>query len=84
MAQRDTDWNPRYVLYARAHGRDAAAQLDQDRKDWPGGVGVGFQRWNNEHIATFLETHPEHDYWGALSETGQEAYTLWLEETYPA
>jgi len=41
----DMKWNPRYVEYARVLGRPPEDQIEQDRKDWPGGCMVGFILW---------------------------------------
>ena len=38
-------WNPRFVAYAKAHGRTPEEQAEQDEKDWPGGCMVGFSQW---------------------------------------
>lgn len=40
-----TDWQPRYVAYATAHGRAPSAMRDSDRERWPGGPAVGFLLW---------------------------------------
>lgn len=47
------DHNPRYVAYARAHGRTPEAQLRQDRRDWPGGSMCGYVLWNTSHLRDF-------------------------------
>jgi hypothetical protein len=39
------NWNPRFVWYAKAHGRTPEEQAKQDEKDWPGGCMVGFSQW---------------------------------------
>ena len=41
----DSGWNPRYVAYARAHGRDPATMLAIDKRRLPGGCMVGFLVW---------------------------------------
>jgi hypothetical protein len=38
-------WNPRYVVYARAHGLTPEAMRDHDREAWPGGRAAGFILW---------------------------------------
>lgn len=37
--------NPRYVEYARAHGKTPQEQMDADRVTWPGGVMTEFICW---------------------------------------
>jgi len=44
------EWNPRYVAYATAHGRDPDAMLLHDREAWPGGSMVGFMCWIQERL----------------------------------
>lgn len=61
MTKMDTaEWNPRYVLYARSKGREAAEQLVRDREDWPGGCMVGFQIFIANAKQLFLAKHPGH------------------------
>lgn len=37
--------NPRYLAYARAHGRRHGEQLRADDEAWPGGCMAGFILW---------------------------------------
>lgn len=38
-------WNPRYVLYAQAHGRSPEDMLAHDELAWPGGRMAGYVLW---------------------------------------
>lgn len=38
-------YQPRYVAYARAHGRSPEVQAAQDRVEHPGGCMVGYILW---------------------------------------
>lgn len=40
-----TEWNPRYIAYAEAHGRSPEEQLAADRVAYPGGCMAGFILW---------------------------------------
>ena len=44
-------WNPRYVAYARAHGRTPEEMRAHDEKAWPGGRACGFILWMSEQWA---------------------------------
>jgi len=52
------DWNPRFVAYARAHGRQPQAQLDHDRAAWPGGCMIGFLLWIDGKVSEWRTLHP--------------------------
>lgn len=52
-----SNWNPRYVAYAKAHGRTPEAQIEQDREDWPGGCMVGFSQWIQAQRDALLRSH---------------------------
>ena len=74
------EWNSRYANYARVHGRSPEEQLEQDRKDWPGGVMAGFVLWNSERIVEYSKIHPSAFYYGGMVD--HDAYDAWLDQ-YP-
>ena len=51
--------NPRYVNYARAHGKSPAAMLAADKITWPGGCMCGFLLWNSARLAEFRKLRPD-------------------------
>jgi hypothetical protein len=51
----DEQWNPRYVLYARAHGRTPEEMLAHDDEAFPGGIMAGFIIWINQQWNAFVE-----------------------------
>jgi hypothetical protein len=54
----DWKWNPRFVVYARAHGRTPEAQLEADRAASPA-VMAGFLTWMRDRREAFQKAHPE-------------------------
>lgn len=71
-------FQPRFVAYAKAHGREPQAQLDHDSKRWPGGCMCGFICWIGERKAAFLKVWPDAFYgWDKISD--QAAWTAFLE-----
>lgn len=73
--------NPRFAAYARATGMTCVDRLAQDRRDWPGGVMVGFIQWNTARLLDYSRINPAAFYMGHL--TNHDAYDAWLAETYP-
>lgn len=51
--------NPRYVVYARAHGKTPDEMMAHDDKAWPGGVMCGFIIWMSQQQTLFYKAHPE-------------------------
>lgn len=40
-----SDWNPRFVAYASAHGRSPDEQLEHDRSEYPSARAMPFMLW---------------------------------------
>jgi len=51
------DWNPRYRLYAKDHGREPDTMLARDDSMWPGGRMVGFMLWISTAWVAFAAEH---------------------------
>lgn len=68
-------WNPRYIAYAKDHGRGPAAQLEHDTKVAHG--MMGFVRWVDRCIDIFKGQHPEAFAGGYLKDAS--AFDAWLE-----
>lgn len=49
-------WNPRYLIWATLHGNTPEQQLEQDKKDWPGGCMCGFSLWITKAVRLFDAT----------------------------
>ena len=74
-------WNPRYVAYATAHGREPEDMLTHDREAWPGGQMVGFMLWMSRAWTTWAEAtgHPRmRDPGACLSRADHAAFDSWL------
>jgi hypothetical protein len=69
--------NPRWVNYARVHGRTPDEQLTHDRERWKGGSMCGFILWGRARIVDFSRAHPEAFCLGRLVD--HEAYDRWLD-----
>lgn len=82
-------WNPRYVLYARHHGRDPRAQLEYDETEYPGGRMTGFTIWINDQWHRFAALtckcgRPGSDYcvrWVAATKPAE--FDNWLRNNIP-
>lgn len=76
-------YNPRYEIYARAHGESSTSMLVLDRERWPGGCMAGFQIWISEHWERFCVLRGFKDARAAELALGvdaaQEAFSAWLE-----
>lgn len=70
--------NPRWVNYARVHGRGPDEQLAHDRKAWPGGSMCGFILWNRARLAEFGKASPEAFVVGGHL-VDHAAYDAWLD-----
>lgn len=53
-------WNPRFVAYAKAHGKTPSGMLKHDEEAWPGGIMCGFVLWIAEMKKKFLKSDPNH------------------------
>ncbi len=74
--------NPRYVNYAMANGRDADAQLEHDRVEFPGGCMCGYIIWIGQRWAEFgkLQGWPRNY---IKSDADHKAFDLWLNVWQP-
>ena len=52
------DWNPRYVIYALAHGNTPDVMLAKDKERYKGGCMCGFILWVNRHVELFRASNP--------------------------
>ncbi len=76
-----TEWNPRYVLYAKANKQTPEEMLISDDNTWPGGKMCGFILWIGEKWNKFDKLF-WNEYGGLrLSGTGCH-FDKWLEENY--
>ena len=70
--------NPRYVAYAKAHGKTPDEMMSHDAKVWPGGVMCGFTIWISQQKVLFYNSNPE-CFLDPYTIYDQEAWTAWLE-----
>ena len=49
------DVNPRYVLWAKKHGRTPEEQLEADKQEYPGACMCGYILWINEQGSAFAK-----------------------------
>jgi hypothetical protein len=74
-----TPHNPRYVLYAKAHGKSPEDMLKHDKEVWPGGCMCGFIIWIGKQERAFFKAHPE-CFFDRYLICDQNAWTKWLED----
>jgi hypothetical protein len=56
-----SNWNPRYVLWAKKHGLTPEAMIEKDKQDWPGGCMCGFSLWIGERMRALCTFHGVRD-----------------------
>jgi len=69
--------NPRYVAYARVHGRTPNEMMSHDMTQYPGGCMCGFILWMDEQKRAFKKARPECFIGDNVKD--QKAWTAWLE-----
>jgi len=79
MSEPVKEWNPRYLAYAAAHGRDPDAMLAHDVVRWPGGKMVGFICWIHRGITAWRASRKIHRE-EPLSPQDHADFTAWLEQ----
>lgn len=82
-------WNPRYVEYARAHGKNPEEMLEHDAEHHPGGKMAGFIVWNSGQVQKFASQWPGCHTLAevTLAEPGKDIHALyndWLHTTVTA
>lgn len=70
-----TDFQPRYICYARSHGRDPETQLACDRLSFPGGLLTGYSVWISRR---WREWETETGHTGTLTGADHKAFDQWL------
>ena len=79
-------WQPRYVHYARERGLSPEQVLEQDRKDFPGGVMCEYMIWIQKrwHEWAVLTEHPRAKNSNSkFSNDDHTAFDSWLSERTP-
>ncbi len=71
-----SDWNPRFVNYARVHGRQPQEQLDLDKAAMPGACMINFLQWNRARLNEYSKINPKAFTCGGL--TDHKSYDAWL------
>lgn len=69
--------NPRYEMYARAHGMTPDAMMDHDLKAWPGGCMAGFLLWMSARWSDWDEAHGRNPGAPHLTQDGND-FDAWL------
>ena len=54
-----SNWNPRYVTWAKKHGLTPEAMIEKDKQDWPGGCMVGYSLWIQEQVKAICAFYGE-------------------------
>ena len=70
-------YQPRFVAYARYHGRTPAQQLEHDQGQYSGGCMAGFICWISTQLGSFYAKHPE-AFVSRDTLRDQEAFTRFL------
>ncbi len=55
----ENNFQPNFVAYAIAHGKEPQQMIDFDSKKYPGGCMTGFILWISEMKTYFYSCHPE-------------------------
>lgn len=74
-----TMYNPRFVSYARSHGRTVEEQLAHDSEEFPGGCMCGFILFIAGQIKAFRKARP--DCFVGPYVANQTAFTQFIENS---